>query len=194
MGLCPIWPLGQRTLSGTGPFSPLVGQRLCAVGAATGALGRCALEKLAAGRVYPGGAPGQVGPEGAQRTRGGGPGTGTGQGARGRAAGRIRDPVALLQGLAGGSSRRVCLETVAARLLRAGQDAGWRDASPEAPFPKVGMAAPCHRWRCAGAVLAVPPGAARALGGAPWGVWPGGAFFSGRGEGCWGGREIKAGW
>ena len=45
MGLCPIWPLGQRTLAGTGPFSPLVGQRLCAVGAATGALGRCALEK-----------------------------------------------------------------------------------------------------------------------------------------------------
>ena len=45
MGLCPIWPLGQRTLPGTGPFSPLVGQRLCAVGAATGALGRCALEK-----------------------------------------------------------------------------------------------------------------------------------------------------
>ena len=47
MGLCPIWPLGQRTLSGTGGpcFSPLVGQRLCAVGAATGALGRCALEK-----------------------------------------------------------------------------------------------------------------------------------------------------
>ena len=45
MGLCLIWPLGQRTLSGTGPFSPLVGQRLCAVGAATGALGRCALEK-----------------------------------------------------------------------------------------------------------------------------------------------------
>ena len=45
MGLCPIGPLGQRTLSGTGPFSPLVGQRLCAVGAATGALGRCALEK-----------------------------------------------------------------------------------------------------------------------------------------------------
>ena len=35
-GLCPIWPLGQRTLTGTGPFSPLVGQRLCAVGAATG--------------------------------------------------------------------------------------------------------------------------------------------------------------
>ena len=46
MGLCPIWPLGQRTLAGTGPFSPLVGQRLCAVGAATGGgLGRCALEK-----------------------------------------------------------------------------------------------------------------------------------------------------
>ena len=45
MGLCPIGPLGQRTLSGTGPFSPLVGQRLCAVGAATEALGRCALEK-----------------------------------------------------------------------------------------------------------------------------------------------------
>ena len=44
-GLCPIWPLEQRALPGTGPFSPLVGQRLCAVEAATGALGRCALEK-----------------------------------------------------------------------------------------------------------------------------------------------------
>ena len=77
MGLCPIWPLGQRTLSGTGPLSPLVGQRLCAVGAATGALGRCALEKGA--RYF--------------------------------------------------AKQESVLENVAARLLRAGQDAGRRDAS-----------------------------------------------------------------
>ena len=89
--------MGQCTVrcptdTAPGPFCRLAGPK---------AYSLCG--KLAAGRVYPGGAPGQVGPEGAQRTRGGGLGTGTGQGARGRAAGRIRDPVALLQGIAGGS-------------------------------------------------------------------------------------------
>ena len=39
------------------------------------------------------------------------------------------------------------------------------------------------------AVLAVPPGAARALGGAPWGVWPGGAFVGGGGRGAGAGEK-----